>query len=43
MATKIDQKIVGYKVINEEEKARLEAEAAAAAEEERKSNIIQMY
>jgi len=43
MATKIDQKIVGYKVINDEEKAKQAEQAAAAAEEQRQSNIIQMH
>lgn len=43
MATKIEKKIVGYKVINEEDKARQEAEAVAKAEEERQSNIIHMH
>ena len=40
MATKIDQKIVGYKVISEGEKAN---QAAIAAEEKNQSNIIQMH
>jgi len=43
MATKIDQKIVGYKVINEEEKAKQAEQAAAVAEEQRQNNIIQMH
>ena len=43
MATKIDQKIVGYKVISEDEKVRQAEQAAAAAEEQRKSNIIHMH
>ncbi|EGG99512.1 Ribonucleotide reductase of class II (coenzyme B12-dependent)2C alpha subunit [gamma proteobacterium IMCC2047] len=43
MATKIDQKIVGYKVINEEEKAQQAEQAAAAAEEQKQNNIIQMH
>ena len=43
MATKIDQKIVGYKVVNEEEKAQQAEQAAAAAEEQKQNNIIQMH
>lgn len=43
MATKIDQKIVGYKVVSEEEKIQQAEQAAAAAEEQRQSNIIQMH
>ena len=43
MAVKIDQKIVGYKVISEGEKAKQAEQAAVAAEELKKSNIIQMH
>jgi len=43
MATKIDQKIVGYKVISEDEKAKQAEQAAVAAEEQKQNNIIQMH
>ncbi len=43
MATKIDQKIVGYKVISEDEKAQQAEKAAAAAEEKKLSNVVHMH
>jgi hypothetical protein len=43
MATKIDQKIVAYKVINKDEKAKQDEQAVAAAEEKKQNNIIQMH
>ena len=39
MATKIDQKIVGYKVLNDDDKAQ----SATSAEAQNSSNIIQMH
>lgn len=43
MAIKIDQKIVGYKVISEGEKAQQAEKVAAAAEEKIQNNIIHMH
>lgn len=43
MAIKINQKIVGYKVISEDEKAQQAEQAAVAAEERKQNNIIQMH
>ncbi len=43
MATKIEKKIVDYKVTSEEERVKAEEAARIAAEEESKSNIIQMH
>ena len=43
MATKIDQKIVGYKVISEGEKTKQAEQAAATAEEKRLNNVVHMH